>query len=260
MEENCHPPKTVHDLLEEHFPLHRYSQEDRLNALLFVLRVEGLVDVLLKDLLKEEKKNYPVGVVHDLFNGRTEALRSQMRQGRGRILLEALFFKDVKDKTPQQKKEKQAEPKPELRIVFESECTRLQNDTGRRTPIGTDELHERGYRLMGRRAQLSVHELSDPGKVHSFPELVRALQALHRIQGSPTLREMATGSEQRFRGRHKDMHQTRSHAALRRVTLAGARPTLAAVLAFVRGCNVLDSDEAQEWIQAHARAATFTEE
>ncbi|WP_435111857.1 hypothetical protein [Nocardiopsis synnemataformans] len=259
MEENCHPPKTVHDLLEEHFPLHRYSQEDRLNALLFVLRVEGLVDVLLKDLLKEEK-NYPVGIVHDLFNGRTEALRSQVRQGRGRTLLEALFFTDGKKKTPEQKKERQNEPKPELRIVFESEFTRLRNDIGRRTHIGTDELHERGYRLMGRRAQLSVHELSDPRKVNSFPELVQALQALHRTQGSPSLREMAAGSEQHFRGKYRSMHQTRSHAALRRVTLPGAKPTLAAVLAFVRGCNVLGSDEAQEWIQAHARAATFTEE
>ncbi|WP_444963770.1 hypothetical protein [Nocardiopsis sp. M1B1] len=260
MEENHHPPKRAHELLEEHFPLHRYSQEDRLNALLFALRVEGLVDVLLADLLKEREKNHPVGIVHDLFNGRTEALRSEMGRRRGRALLEALFFTDERKQTAEEKKERQSEPKPELRIVFESELTRLRNDTGRRTHIGADELHERGYRLMGRRAQLSVHELSDPRKVSSFPELVRALQALHRTQGSPSLREMAAGSEQRFRGKYRSMHQTRSHAALRRVTLAGARPTLAAVLAFVRGCNVLGSEEAHEWIQAHARAATFAEE
>ncbi|WP_159943786.1 MULTISPECIES: hypothetical protein [unclassified Nocardiopsis] len=237
-------PRTIHALLDQHFPPDRYSQEDRIGVLLFFMRTQGLVELTWSSVLR--KKEAPAGLLHDLLNGRTDALRSAAGRQHGHAFPQVLL--NTKEG------ERLAFSAAELRSAFRKEYERLRRNIDQRTPMGAADLRERGYQLTGQRSQEPVDELCDPRRVHSFPDLVRALDALRVAHGTPPWRTMAKLSEKKTGGLGDHLHQTRSHSALRRLVEPRARPTLVSVLAFVRGCGVLSPADAQEWIRAHARA------
>jgi hypothetical protein len=243
VEEDHAIPEPLNALLDQHFPLERFSPEDRLNVLLFCLRVQGSLQVRWGWMMRMQ---FPVNIVHSLLNGRVHALRAEKNRKRGWALLKVLIHSGSYRNVQQQL---------DLITAVKNEYGRLHDQ---RTPIGVADLDDRGYRVTGLRAAPSVEEATDPTKVNSFPELVDALKALRVSRGSPTWRDMSARSQIRVDGKaaHASgfVHQPRSHSALQRTIRPGNRPSLASVLAFVRACGSVTVEVENKWAQAHARA------
>ncbi|CAL9611054.1 hypothetical protein SUDANB67_05617 (plasmid) [Nocardiopsis dassonvillei] len=192
------------------------------------------------------RMHFPVNIAYALLNGRVHALRAEKNRTRGWALLKVLIHSGSYRNVQQQL---------DLITAVKNEYGRLHDQ---RTPIGVDDLDDRGYRVTGLRAAPSVEEATDPTKVNSFPELVDALKALRGSKGSPTWRDMAARSQIKIQGEgaqgSRFAHQPRSHSALQRTVQAGNRPSLASVLAFVRACGSVTVEVENEWARAHARA------
>lgn len=192
------------------------------------------------------RMRFPMNIAHSLLNGRMHALRAEKDRERGWALLKVLIHSGSYRNVQQQL---------DLITAAENEYRRLHDQ---RTPIGVQDLDERGYRVTGLRAAPSVEEATDPTKVNSFPELVDALKALRSSRGSPPWRDMSARSKLRIKDeavQSRFVHQPRSHSALQRTVRPGNRPSLASVLAFVRACGPVTAEVEDEWAQAHARAA-----
>ncbi|MFD3687017.1 hypothetical protein ACFWTE_19610 [Nocardiopsis sp. NPDC058631] len=245
MEEDHTSTEQLTTLLDQHFPLDRFSPEDRLNVLLFCLRVQGSLQVRWGSMMR---MHFPVNIAHSLLNGQVHALRAEKNRKRGWALLKVLIHSGSYRNVQQQL---------DLITAVKNEYGRLHDE---RTPIGVGDLDDRGYRVTGLRATPSLEEASDPTKVNSFPELLDALKALRGSSGTPTWRDMSDRSKIKGhgggRGARGDMFvpQPRSHSALQRTIQPGNRPSLPSVLAFVRACGAVTEEVESAWAQAHARA------
>jgi hypothetical protein len=263
---NAYAAKEIHELLEQHFPVRLYSSEDRLNALTFLLNFHGMTVKLTKLVMENNKNNrieekngtkmteYPVAAVYEMLHGRTGTLRNKLMEGVGDKMMEAMFF-GINEQS------QGVETKNAIKEVFTDEYRRMQIDPKRRNGVDIDELHHRGYELMERWIRISKNSPRNPHDVNSFEDLVEALKELRRAQGDPSLRTMAKIAAKHSHGLYGNTHldKPRSHATLGRIVQTGAKPKLASVLAFVRGCGILSSEQASEWTAAHERAVASDE-
>ncbi|MFC9941363.1 hypothetical protein [Nocardiopsis alba] len=242
-------------MLDQQMPLSDYSPEDRLNALILALRARSRADPAtlwaqarllgtppdaMEALMNGDMRNLHAALAASAPPGATDAgwsmLASLLAYGDG-------FNADLDElATAQAEYEEIAlgEKRPRLSTTASS-------------------LNDRGYRFGVRRPQTPVAEVTDPGRVNTYPELVQALLFLRTCRGTPSYREMAALSV-----RHLSewdafgAHQSRSHTGMQRVTKS-KKPRAPAVLAFVRGCGVTSPQAGRAWADACARAAVHDE-
>ena len=236
-------PDWVHygELLDQHFPAHAYSVDDRLNVLIFLLRTQGAMNI--RRWKPSEKRSY-------------EPLSRALRQGRVRALLDIgekeeawKVLRIILRGTGHRETKAQLDAYDTLRGEFD----RLHSLPFRiGTRIGTADIRRRGYLLSDVRN--GPRRALRPEDVRTFPELLIALHD-HRVdRGNPAWRKMASNSERPCAGGRAEWHQSRSHTALREMLNPGSKPTLPAVLAFLRGCEGFSHEMEPVWAEAHAWA------
>lgn len=229
------------DLLDQHFPAHAYSVDDRLNVLIFLLRAQGAMDI--RRWRNSEKRFY-------------EPLSRALRRGHVRALLKVEGKQEAWRALRlilQGGGHRESKAELDAYVTLQREFDRLYSlpfSVG--TRISADHIHRRGYLLADVRS--GPRKALGPEEVHTFPELLIALND-HRVgRGNPAWRKMASNSEKPSSGGRGEWHQSRSHTALRTMLKPGSEPSLPAVLAFLRGCGGFSHEMEPIWAKAHARA------
>lgn len=95
----------------------------------------------------------------------------------------------------------------------------------------------------------------DPRRIRNEHELIQALIELRKWAHNPSLREMARRSEETTAGLDPNVHQSRCYNTLRKLVQEDAPEQINVinVLAFVRGCGVVDHEELECWRDACRR-------
>lgn len=234
-------------MLDQQMPPDRYSPEDRLNALLFHLRARIRAD---QAALRKHARllGTPQGAIEALIRGDMHTLYAELDgEGGWPVLASLVAFGGGLDAGL----DVLAAVKSEYEVI-------ALGEQRPHLPTTAEELHRRGYRVR-RRSRTPVEEVTDPKQVNTFPQLVQALRLLRSSRGDPPYREMAARSVHRLPGWNPELHEPRSHSGMQNAVKEDARPRLAAVLAFVRGCGVTDPQVGRAWEAAHARAAVHEE-
>lgn len=238
----------VGELLDQHFPVHTYSADDRINVLVFLLRTQGEMKMEWKKHAKKKQFYRP--------------LQEALRRGDVRSFKESMGKKDaweVMQLILRGANHRATKAELDSYVTLKSEFDRLYTlpfSIGVR--VGVDDLRRRGY-VVASTSSRPPGPLK-PEDVHTLPELLTALND-HRLgRGKPSWRSMAKGSDAPCPGGRPEWHQPRSHTALRELLGPNSRPSLPAVLAFVRGCGGFSPQVESTWAQAHARALRSVEE
>ena len=229
------------DLVDEHFPLGRFSPQDRLNILLSYLQLRNPQGFKLKS--DHRRAHVSASAVYDLLVEKAGAVRRQDDMSGERPLLDNIDL-EIHESDPQSKSILEA-----IRLTYQQLCKRKGSML-----IEVQKIAARGYRVVDFHPDDSTSKVHDPRLVGTFSDLVAALVSLRAHHHNPPWRTMEARSAQVVQGLNGPQIQPRSHSSMARAVKPGAEPTLVSVLAFVRGCGLFGTSPSEEWADAHAKA------
>jgi hypothetical protein len=242
----------VVELLDQILPLSRFSPEDRLRGLVLYLRARaganettfrrattdlGIPGPVATALLHGDipaARDALKGLAHDL-GAPWPVIASWLGYGGGLAAEYAAM------------------------VAFHNEWEEIDTYPAARRPLPVSRtmLAQRGYQstLESFRAD-PTEAATDPRGVTTPAELIEALECLRIRAGNPSLRDIAERSETVPEGADPTKHIPRSYNTVHKVLKGGSRaPHLVSVLAFARGCGVLDLEELAAWEAACTRIA-----
>ena len=238
----------THRLLDQLFPLDRFSAEDRLRIILFHLRASAGADDGSFHDTATRVLGTPEPVVAAALQGDIPALVEALQHAGGWDTLASLLGYG---------QGLNADYGSLRAASSEYEDLALGTDQRRLLPLSHAMLQQRGYQHALETFQRELSEAAVNPRLATTPEeLIEALKCLHLQAHRPSLREMAKRSEHVPEGMDPHKHQPRSHNTINKVLHDRSRlPRTVAVLAFVRGCRVTDPDELRAWEEACERIA-----
>lgn len=234
---------STHRLLDQYFPLSRYSAEDRLQALLFHLRARLGTEEDTFRRTCTEILGTPEPVVDALVTGNIPALYRALDQTGGwPVFASVLGYTDGLD----------ADYGAFKAALAEYEELDMNPDQRRLLPLSSAMMRERGYQSSGETFMSNLAQAAtDPRRASTHEELIEALECLRIRAGNPSLRDIAEASESVPEGADPAKHQPRSYNTLGKVlNYEEGGPHLVSLLAFVRGCGVTDLAELRAWERA----------
>ncbi|MBX9390735.1 hypothetical protein ACFPZ0_20535 [Streptomonospora nanhaiensis] len=257
-------PTVVCQILDQVYPLPRYSAQQRLRAMVFI--VLGTSSVEEHQVRPAAARlGVPDDVVAALVRDDAGALDAALaRAGHGWDLLAALLlysgglhaeFATGRAGAPG-RDDPAAAGRPRPPRPAAEDPRRRGRRARRERPREVREATappegEEWEELDG----VGAFPAADPRTVRTREELIEALRLLRVSAGRPSYREMERLSGRLPGGADPLKHRSRSHSTLRNLLLGEAEPTPVNVLAFVRGCGTSAPARLRAWEDACARVA-----
>lgn len=239
-------PTPTDDILDQTYPLPEYSPEDRLQALIFHLRVR--VSAVEPDLRRGAALlGTPTAVLEALLAGDMHTMRAELvKESDGWGVLSSLLAYGGG---------LAADYEVLAAALREYEEIAMDPLQRRRLPISSGMLERRGYQHSDEAAASGLTAAAtDPRRMGTQQELLEALECLHIRAGRPSMRAMEAKASAVPKGADPEKHIARSHNTLNKVLKASDElPRLVSFLAFVRGCGIADLDELAAWEDAYLR-------
>ncbi|MCY9787930.1 hypothetical protein KIK06_29040 [Nocardiopsis sp. EMB25] len=251
-EHAAHGSKLTSQILDQTYPLSRYSPEDRLQALIFYLRARVGADEVTFRRTCTVDLGIPEPVITALLHGDIHAAHAaladlaQERDDHGwPLLASVLAYRGGLN----------ADYGALAAALAEFEEIAMDPAARRLLPVSRTMLQRRGYQASAETFLADPMEAAvDPRLVHTHEELVEALECLRIRAGNPSLREIAARSATVPEGVDPTKHEHRSYNTLNKVLkVEESGPQMIPVLAFVRGCGVLEPEELVAWERVCAR-------
>lgn len=242
-------PELTAQILDQVYPLGHYSPEERLQALLFHLHMGVGQDEAAFRRTCTVDLGIPEPVTHALLHGDTHALQAALadvaEEDRWPMLASVLAYSRALN----------ADYGVLAAAHGEFEELQMPKVHRRKLPISRAMLDRRGYQSSAETfLENPVKAAADPRLVSTAEELLQALKCLRVQAGEPTLREIALRSEDIPEGADTTKHIPRSYNTIHKVTKDTDKlPPLQNVLAFARGCGLLDLGELKAWEEAWGR-------
>ncbi|MFE6309328.1 hypothetical protein [Nocardiopsis sp. NPDC057823] len=250
-EHAAHGNELTAEILDQIYPLAQYSPEERLKALLCHLILSNARNEAMIRRTFTEVLGIPEPVTTALLHGDIHALQTALAESkhedRWPLLASALAYGDGLN----------AAYGVLAAIHAEFEELQMPPTQRRKLPISRAMLDRRGYQSSSETfLENPAKAATDPRLASSAEELLQTLKCLRVQAGEPTVREIAQRSEDVPEGADATKHLSRSYNTIHKVLKDTDKlPSLVSVLAFVRGCGVLDLDELNAWEQAWVRIA-----
>ncbi|WP_116247705.1 hypothetical protein [Nocardiopsis sp. FIRDI 009] len=238
--------KLTIEILDQTYPLSRFSSEDRFQALVFHLRARSGADEATFRQVCTDVLGIPEPVTTALVHGDIHALRTVLkdldRDDDGWPLIASLLaYGDGLN----------ADYGTLAAALAEFEEIVMPPGQRHRLALSRTMLEQRGYQHSDETFLDPTEAATDPRRAVTHEDLVEALVCLHIRAGEPSLRDIAHRSLTIPEGVDPTKHQARSYNTISKVLKVEDRgPQMVAVLAFVRGCGVLDPKELKAWEDA----------
>ncbi|MDA0563462.1 hypothetical protein LG943_03825 [Streptomonospora sp. S1-112] len=246
-------PTVICQILDQVYPLPRYSAQQRLGAMVFI--VLGTSSVEEHQVRPAAARlGVPDDVVAALVGDDAAALDTALaRTGHGWELAAALLLYSggLHGEFAPGREDPAASGRPPRHAPAEDARRRGRRARRERTREPAPPEGEEWEELDG----VGAYPAADPRAVRTREELIEALRLLRISAGRPSFRAMERLSAAPPAGVDPLKHRPRSHSTLRNLLRGEAEPTPVNVLAFVRGCGTTAPARLRAWEDACARVA-----